>query len=193
MSTWPFDPLRPLTYRCIVADPPWRFALYSERTGAARSPQAHYTCMDLNAIKALPVGQLAAGDCLLCLWATAPMLPQALEVMAAWGFTFKTMGVWAKQSKRGDKQAFGTGYILRSAAEPYLIGTVGRVRVLSHSVRNCIQAPIREHSRKPAEIYRDLEALTDGTRADLFSRESRPGWDSWGQQAGLFDAIGGVA
>ncbi|GBU18050.1 MULTISPECIES: MT-A70 family methyltransferase [Methylobacterium] len=185
--TWPFAPLPPLGFDIIMADPPWSFALRSAR-GERKSPQAQYACMSLDAIKAMPVAQLARGDAFLWLWATNPMLPQALEVMAAWGFTFTTAGAWVKTTS-GGKLAFGTGYVLRSASEPFLIGKFGRPRA-GRAVRTVIMAPTREHSRKPDAAYAAAEALAPDAlrRADLFSRESRPGWMSWGHEAGRFDA-----
>lgn len=185
--TWPFGTLRPLSYDLLMVDPPWRFALRSEK-GEAKSAQAQYACMSLDDIKALPVGHLARKDAILWLWATHPMLPQALEVMAAWGFAFTTSGAWVKTTS-GGKLAFGTGYVLRSASEPFLIGKFGRPGT-ARNVRTILMAPTREHSRKPVEAYIAAEALAcDATRrADLFSRESRPGWDAWGDEAGKFDA-----
>ncbi|MEE7478444.1 MT-A70 family methyltransferase [Methylobacterium hispanicum] len=185
--TWPFGNLQPFGFDLLMVDPPWSFALRSAR-GEAKSAQAQYACMSLDAIKALPVAQLARGDALLWLWATNPMLPQALDVMAAWGFTFSTAGTWVKTTS-GGKLAFGTGYVLRSASEPFLIGKFGQP-VTGRAVRSVILAPAREHSRKPAEAYAAAEALMPGAlrRADLFSRESRPGWDAWGNEAGRFDA-----
>ena len=185
MSDWPFGDMRPLSYDLIVADPPWDFRNFSEK-GEAKNAKAQYDCMDLAAIKALPVGQLAARDCVLWLWATNPMLPQAIETLAAWGFTYKTAGHWSKKTANG-KQAFGTGYILRCAGEPFLIGTVGEP-ACTRSVRSVIEGVVREHSRKPEEAYAAAEALCHRAmnRADLFSRESRPGWTSWGNEVGKF-------
>lgn len=187
MTPWPFGAMRPLSYDLIVADPPWSFDNFSA-AGEAKNAKAQYGCMDLAAIKALPVGQLAARDCVLWLWATNPMLPQAIETMVAWGFTFKTAGHWSKKTVNG-KQAFGTGYILRCAGEPFLIGTVGEPRC-SRTVRSVIEGPIREHSRKPDEAYAAAEALLPRAmnRADLFSRTDRPGWTSWGNETGKFGA-----
>jgi N6-adenosine-specific RNA methylase IME4 len=184
--SWPFGDLRPLTYGLIMADPPWSFDNFSAK-GEAKNPKAHYACMDLRAIDALPVGQLAARDCVLWLWATNPMLPEALEVLRAWGFRYATGGHWVKRTRRG-KLAFGTGYILRSAGEPFLIGTMGQPE-FSRSVRSVIEGEAREHSRKPDEAYREAERLVKGGvwRADLFSRQRRPGWDSWGDQADKFE------
>ncbi|MCJ2129203.1 MT-A70 family methyltransferase [Methylobacterium sp. E-045] len=185
--TWPFGTLPPFGFDMLMVDPPWSFALRSDK-GEAKSAQAQYDCMTLDAIKALPVAELARGDAFLWLWATNPMLPQALAVMAAWGFTFTTSGTWVKTTS-GGKIAFGTGYVLRCASEPFLIGKFGHPRA-GRSVRSVIMAPIREHSRKPDEAYDAAEALMPSAirRADLFSRESRPGWTAWGNEAGHFDA-----
>jgi N6-adenosine-specific RNA methylase IME4 len=183
--TWPFGDLIPLRYRVILADPPWAFRLHSTK-GEAKAPQAHYACMSLADIKALPVNQLAAPDCALLMWATAPMLPDAIETLAAWGFQFKSAGAWAKQSSTGKSWAFGTGYCFRSAAEFYLLGTIGRPRQTSRSIRNLIVAPVREHSRKPDDLHIHAEALFEGPRCELFARERRPGWDAWGNQVEKF-------
>lgn len=183
--TWPFAPLIPLRYGAILADPPWAFGLRSS-AGETKSPQAQYSCMDLDAIKALPVDQLAAPHCLLVMWATAPMLPQALEVMLSWRFRFITAGSWGKQSSTGTKWAFGTGYVMRSAAEFYLVGRIGQPVYRSRSVRNLIVAPVREHSRKPDQMYDDIERLVDGPYAELFARQTRPGWSAWGNQIDKF-------
>ena len=185
MTARPFASLRPLSYGAILADPPWAFGLRSE-AGEAKSPQAHYGCMDLDAIKALPVSHLAAPDCLLVMWATAPMLPQAIDTMAAWGFRYVSAGPWAKQSKTGEKWAFGTGYVFRSAAEFFLVGVIGKPTYLSRSIRNLIVAPVREHSRKPDEMYAMVEALVPGPYVELFARQQRPGWDAWGNQTTKF-------
>lgn len=183
--TWPFGALRMFGYGAILADPPWYFRNFSAK-GEAKNPVAHYACMDTAQIAALPVNQLAAPDCALLMWATAPMLPDALALMTAWGFTFKSAGAWAKQSSTGDKWAFGTGYCFRSAAEFYLLGTIGKPKVRSRSVRNLIVAPTREHSRKPGKLHGDVESLYAGPYLELFAREARPGWDAWGNEVGRF-------
>jgi N6-adenosine-specific RNA methylase IME4 len=176
-----FEDIPRLHYGLIMADPPWSFALRSAK-GQAKSPQAHYRCMSADWIKALPVSHLAAPDCLLFLWATNPLLPLAFEVMGAWGFTFKTAGHWSKKTKHG-KQAFGTGYILRCAGEPFIIGTIGNPKV-SRRVRSVIEGPLREHSRKPDEAFAAAEELCgDVPRLELFSRQPREGWDTFGDEA----------
>lgn len=188
MITWPFDDLRPNYYGAILADPPWTFRTYS-RKGEGKSPQSHYACMALADIKALPVADLAAPDCALVMWATAPMLPHAMEALSAWGFKYKSAGTWAKQSKAGRSWAFGTGFIYRSAAEFWLLGTRGKPRGLNRSTRNLIVAPVREHSRKPDEMAAGIERLFAGPYADLFARQRRPGWDAWGNEVDKFSPV----
>lgn len=179
--------LPPGPFDLICCDPPWRFQVYSRETGLQKSADAHYSTMTIDDVKALPISSVAADDCLLWLWCTAPMLRQGFEVLDAWGFTYKSMGVWHKRTKHGKTQ-FGTGFRLRSACEPFLIATIGNPKS-TRGVRNLIEGKVREHSRKPDEAYQAAEQLMpDARRLDLFSRESREGWTGWGLQAGLYDA-----
>jgi len=150
-TNWPFGSPQRAACGTIAADPPWTFATWSQ-AGQGKSASQHYSTMSLEAIKDLPVADLAAPDCLLLLWATQAQIDQALDVMRRWGFTFKSVGTWAKQSRSGANWAFGTGYWLRSAAEFFLIGTRGRPKSQSRSERNLIVAPVREHSRKPDRL-----------------------------------------
>lgn len=185
-DAWPFGDLAPRRYDFIMADPPWLYRNYSDR-GQLKNATAHYPCMGGSEIRDLPVMDLAAPDCALWLWATNPMLPEALETLRAWGFTFKTAGHWAKTTRHG-KQAFGTGYILRCAGEPFLIGTRGEPAFASN-IRSVVLGPLREHSRKPDEAYRAAERLCPKAtwRADLFTRQIRPGWDAWGNEVHKFE------
>lgn len=186
-APWALDPLPMFAFSVIMCDPPWAFENYSEK-GEGRSAKAHYDCMPTSEIAALPIGHLASGDAWLWLWATWPMLRDAQAVMEAWGFRYVTGGPWLKRGRSG-KVAFGTGYIFRECNEPFLIGKIGNPPVCSRSVRNLIEAPRRQHSRKPDEAYTVCEQLFGpARRADIFSRETRPGWSSWGREAGKFDA-----
>lgn len=183
--TWPWPDLPAHAFDLIMADPPWRFELRSEK-GEEKSAQAHYATMTLDDIANLPVAGLAKPDCLLWLWATAPMLDQQIDVLKAWGFTFKTSGVWVKRTVN-DKLAFGTGYLLRNAHEPFLIGTRGAPET-ARNVRSVVMGPARAHSQKPDEAYRAAEGLIPGgSRVELFSRTNRRGWAAWGNEAGKFD------
>ena len=185
MKKWPFEPLNMFTYDVIVADPPWRFDNWSKK-GEGKNAVSHYNCMSIEDIKALPVGDLATQNAILVLWATNPMLDRAFEVMKAWNFKFKTAGTWVKLTTN-EKLAFGTGYILRSANEPFLIGTIGKPG-FSNSVRS-VCAGTREHSRKPDEMIDMVEVLAGAhtKKLELFSRTDRPGWDAWGDEIGKFE------
>ena len=185
MSNWPFGNLTPQSYDMLMVDPPWSFKTYSEN-GNEKGAKAKYSCMSLDDIAALPVKELASKDCLLLMWATNPMLIPAIRIMESWGFTYKTAAHWVKKTKHG-KIAFGTGYLLRCAGEPLLIGTIGKPKT-SRSCRTIIEGLVREHSRKPDEAFGWAERLMpEASRAEIFSRENRPGWDCWGDEAGKFD------
>ena len=185
--TWPFAPLVPLAYSMLVLDPPWAFKTRTPK-GWKKSPQAHYACMTIEDICALPVGQLAAPDCVLFLWATWPLLAEAQQAMGRWGFRYVSGGAWHKRTKNGCS-AFGTGYRVRSSCEPFLIGVLGRPQT-SRAHRNIIEGLARQHSRKPEEAYAWCESYLPGARrAEVFSRESRPGWEHWGNEAGKFDEV----
>ncbi len=187
LANWPFKGLQPGKYNLVMADPPWQFELYSGE-GEEKSAQAKYECMKLEDIVSLPVADLAAPDCLLWLWATAPMLDQQIDVLKRWGFEFTTSGVWVKTTKRG-KLAFGTGYVLRNSHELFLIGTRGDPKT-SKSVRSVVMGERREHSRKPETAFQAAEKLiASATRCELFSRTNRPGWDVWGNETGKFNQM----
>lgn len=186
-DTWPFSPLMPMSYEVLAVDPPWRFRTWSE-SNQQKSASKHYDLMMIDEIKALPVGQLAQRDSLLLLWATAPMLPQAFECMKAWGFTYKSSMVWRKVTVNG-KVRMGTGYWARSMHEQILIGSIGKPLKFS-AFPSIFDGIAREHSRKPEEFFNLVAKHTAGLRrADVFSRESRLGWDSFGHETGKFDQL----
>ena len=171
------------TYGCIMADPPWHFRSWSAK-GTGRSAEQHYAVMNLEDIKSLDVSAIAARDACLFLWAVDCMLPEALETMAAWGFTFKTVAFdWIKQTTNG-KWHIGLGYWTRMGSERVLLGTRGKPKPLSHAVRQVVIAKRREHSRKPDEVRGRIEQLVAGPRLELFAREAAIGWDSWGNEVG---------
>jgi N6-adenosine-specific RNA methylase IME4 len=186
MSSFP----RSKHYKVIYADPPWTFATYS-RKGKGRSPEAYYDCMSVADIKALPVAEWAADDCVLLLWATDPLLEKAFQIIDAWGFKYKTVGFyWAKLKKPDtsfDERSFftGLGFWTRANPELCLLATRGRPHRRRADVRKLIVAPRREHSRKPDEAYERIEALCEGPYLEMFARFSRPSWDSWGIDAEL--------
>jgi N6-adenosine-specific RNA methylase IME4 len=185
-----FADLPPFGFDLIMADPPWAFKTYSDK-GHAKAAQSHYECMSISDIKALPVGHLMAPDAVLWLWATNSMLDQAFDVLRAWGVRFVTAGTWVKRTAHG-KLAFGTGYRLRCANEPFLLATNGNPAT-ARNVRSVIEGPVREHSRKPdeafAEAARLVAPISNARKLELFARESREGWATWGNEATKFDQV----
>lgn len=181
-------PTTPGGFRCIYADPAWSFKTYG-KNGHDKSPEAHYPTMALEDIKALPVGDVAAKDCFLLMWATWPVLDQALDLMGSWGFKYTTGGAWAKQSSTGKKWQFGTGYIFRSASEPLLVGKRGKPIWKSKSERNLWVSPVREHSRKPDEVVEMIERSIDGPFLELNARTTRQGWSVWGNETNKFGNV----
>lgn len=171
----------------IYADPPWTFVTHSAK-GKGKSPEQHYSCMSIDDIKALPVAALAAPDCALLMWITDPHLSLGMDVIKDWGFTYKTVGfTWAKQGRKDhEKWHFGTGYYTRANPEMCLLATRGKPKRLSASVRQLVVSPVREHSRKPDEVYDRIEALMPGPYLELFARTTRPGWTAWGNQTERF-------
>lgn len=189
------------SFAAILADPPWSYSVFSEK-GKGRSAEQHYATMNLDDICALPVGSIAQKNSHLFMWVTGPCLVRGMHipVMEAWGFTPSSdVFVWLK-AKRGDFEngcffldetvfSKGMGHTSRKNAEYVILGRRGSPRRLSKSIHQIIVAPRREHSRKPDEIYARIEAYTDGPYIELFARQSRQGWSSWGNQKTKFDEV----
>jgi N6-adenosine-specific RNA methylase IME4 len=185
---WPFGGLSSSSADVISADPPWSFRNFSAK-GHGKGAHAHYQCMSLDDIKAMPVRALAADSAWLFLWTSAPMLDQAFDVMKAWGFTYKSRIAWRKMTVNG-KVRFGPGYVVRTMHEDVLIGTIGKP-ARDKAMPSIFDGLAREHSRKPDEFYAAVERFAPAARKlDLFSRESRPGWAKWGDQSSMFDEVG---
>lgn len=186
----------------ILADPPWHFqALASPPYGKGRAAESHYQTMKEADICALPVADLAADDCVLFMWACWPMIEQAFRVVRDWGFVFKTCGFcWIKadatQIHMFDEEIepdMLLGYWTRSNSEVCLLATRGKPKRMAADVRQAIIAPKREHSRKPKGVHARIERLCSGPYLELFARQSRPNWTTWGNQATKFDKPLGVA
>jgi N6-adenosine-specific RNA methylase IME4 len=185
---WPFGDLRQFGYQVLYADPPWPFENYSAK-GESRNPNRHYETMSLAQLKALPVGHLAAETCALFMWVTDPLLPQAIEVMQAWGFRFATVAfTWAKRTRLDTGWHMGTGYYTRANPEMCLLGMNGRRAPRVHDVRQLVVDSIRQHSRKPDRVRTDIERMYPGPYLELFARQPHPGWDSWGLETTKFPA-----
>ncbi|NGO64221.1 adenine methyltransferase [Rhizobium daejeonense] len=188
----------------LYADPPWRFDAWSER-GEDRGAVQHYACMDMASLKALPVAEIAAKDAALFLWVIQPMLPQAMELVSAWGFTLKTVAFcWIKvkgpygQSRLfidSDDVRMGMGYHTRSGMEQCWLATRGRGynRATMREAQVHFEA-VREHSRKPEYFAEAIERLTgpDTRKVELFCRTPRPGWSHFGNEVGKFRLEGAL-
>lgn len=176
----------------IGADPPWHF-----KSGVnSRHALAHYPTMKMADIRALPVLDLAAPDCALFLWTSAPFLDQSISVMKGWGFRYTSIAfTWLKLQKRHrdalflDKDVFiALGHTSRKSTEICLLGKRGKPNRLSKSIHEVIIAARREHSRKPEAFYDRAAALYPGPCIDVFSRQARPGWFQFGNEAEKFGA-----
>ena len=195
--TWPFGLLRQSTYGVIYADPAWHYETYSGGGVPQRADEQHYDTMSVEQMARLPVSQLAKPDCALFMWGIASHLPQALQLGAAWGFTYSSKAfTWAKLNKKAiadkrrcdDASAYfmGMGHGTRRNTEDCWLFTRGNPKRMDRGVRELIVSPIREHSRKPDETYERIERLFQGPYCELFARNSRARWSSWGNETGKF-------
>lgn len=143
-----------------------------------------YRTMSIEEIADLPVKKLADENCALFLWVTFPLLKEIWKVIAAWGFTYKSVAfVWIKQNKKADSLFWGMGYWTRANAEICILATKGSPKRYSKRVHQVIVSHIEEHSKKPEEARRRIEQLMgDVPRIELFARRETPGWDVWGNE-----------
>lgn len=164
-------------YSVIYADPPWAYR--SKRTGGSMTSGAaqQYPVLTTDQVAALDVTSLCAKPAVCFLWATVPMLPDALYVLGRWGFTYKTALVWHKTGR------LGLGHWFRGEAELLLLGTLGAYPAFRSSIRNVIAAARTGHSAKPGRFREVIESVTpNARRLELFAREKVEGWDAWGDQ-----------
>ena len=146
-------------YQVIYADPPWAYRVWSKK-GNGRSAESHYPTMSIEEIADLPVKKLADENCALFLWVTFPLLKEIWKVIAAWGFTYKSVAfVWIKQNKKADSLFWGMGYWTRANAEICILATKGSPKRYSKRVHQVIVSHIEEHSKKPEEARRRIEQL----------------------------------
>src|SRR4029079_7207110 len=176
-----YIPFRDNNYNIIYADPPWQYD--NKNTGwNMKSGASHkYETMSLKQLKGLPISDITEKDCCLFLWATVPMLPEALEVMKSWKFRYKTMLTWRKL-----EVGRGLGYWFRGECEHLLFGIKGNIRSFLCQETNFIQYKVLEHSEKPHLFRKLIERATnkiqDPKRIELFARQKIYGWDAWGNQ-----------
>lgn len=171
-------------YATIYSDCPWKFLTRSPK-GLGRSADKHYPTMTIKDIKALPISELAAKNCVLLFWVTDPFLKIGLDIIEAWGFKYKTIAFdWVKLNPKSPGFHMGNGYWTRSNPERVLLATRGAPKRIAKDVRQLIISRRREHSRKPDELYDRIERLVPGPYIELFGRTEREQWDSWGHHVG---------
>ena len=172
------EPLPEGPYRVIVADPPWPYALRRPTINDSRG-YPEYAGMTLEEIAALPVVARAADDAVLWLWTTNAFLQPAFDICQAWGFEYRTLLTWAKNK-------IGLGDWLRGQTEHCLMGSRGAPTITLSNQSTLLRADVRDHSRKPDEFYALVEGLCPAPkrgRLDMFARQARDGWRSWGHES----------
>lgn len=167
-------------YNIIYADPPWKY----DDNGCQGAAEKQYNTMTVGQLKRMDINSLCEKDCVLFMWATYPKLREALEVISAWGFEYKSIGFqWVKLNKNGIGFFFGLGRWTRGNTEPCLIAVKGKPKRISASVGQLVFSPLKRHSEKPVQVRdRIVQLLGDLPRVELFARQKVEGWDSWGNE-----------
>lgn len=187
----------------IECDPPWTYEVWADK-GQSRNASAHYDLMDTNAIKALPVLDIAdRAGCLLFLWVTGPLLDVGIACATGWGFKYVTIGFnWVKRDRK-NSWFRGNGHYTRANSELCLIFKIGdTVKRQARNVSQIVSDSLlpedfthgdlftvqtitdkRRHSAKPLAVYDELDRMyPDETKVRLFARDERPGWYSYGDE-----------
>lgn len=173
-------------FKTVLADPPWRFVNRTGKMAPEHKRLSRYGTMTTDEICRLPVSDAVSSTAHLYLWTPNALLPDALKVMSAWGFEYKTNLVWHKIRKDGGSDGRGVGFYFRNVTELILFGVRGKnARTLDPGRRqvNFMSSRKREHSRKPDEQYDLIEACSPGPYLEMFARGIRPEWTYWGNQA----------
>lgn len=176
-------------YSIIYADPPWSYQQCGTSKKSRGTAKKHYPTMTTKDICGLPEPDICANDGAACfMWATFPNMPEAIKVMEAWGFIYKTAAfVWVKKYAKSNKNFWGMGAYTRANAEVCLIGVTPNFKagekIISHKVHQIIEALYEGHSKKPDETRnRIVQLLGDVPRIELFARQRAEGWDVWGNE-----------
>ena len=183
-----FEQIPTNTYEIILCDPPW---VYRDKCNAGKRGAVHkYALMTDTQLCQLPVPLIACPDSILFMWVTMPKLREGLDLMAAWGFTYKTVAfTWVKRNRLAPTWFWGMGRWTRANAELVVLGTRGKPQRQHAGVHSVIDAPIGPHSRKPSETRdRIVSLMGDRPRIELFARGDTPGWDAWGNTPTFADA-----
>ena len=172
-----------MRFDIIYIDPPWDYRVWSKKTGSGRCAIKYYPTMNINDIYSVSLGDIASKNCCLFLWATFPQLPEALQCIKRWGFTYKTDAfVWIKINKDGSP-FMGLGYWTRKNVEVCYLATKGNPKRVNKGIPEVIISPRLRHSAKPPEVRdRIVSLMGDLPRIELFARETCPGWISIGNE-----------
>ena len=177
-------------YGTILIDPPWRFANRTGKVGPEHKRLHRYETLSFEEIANLPVPELSLPKSHLYLWCPNALLLEALNIMKAWEFTYKTNIVWYKVRKDGGPDGRGVGFYFRNVTELLLFGVKGHLRTLAPGRRqvNIVISRKQEHSRKPDRVYPIIEACSPGPYLELFARERTNGWTQWGDELDSYKA-----
>ena len=173
-------------FRTVMADPPWQFQNKTGKVAPEHKRLNRYSTMTLDEIKSLPVSSICSDTAHLYLWVPNALLPEGIQVLQSWGFSYKSNIVWHKIRKDGGPDGRGVGFYFRNVTELILFGVRGKnARTLKpgRTQVNFLATRKREHSRKPDEQYRIIESCSPGPYLEMFARGTREGWHSWGNQS----------
>ncbi len=181
-------------FKVVYADPAWKYLTRGQQGPSSRVPDRHYKTMALSDVCALPIGEIAADDAWLFLWAPWAFTKHIFEVIAAWDFEFSSIGfTWVKlkRSHTGELMTrrsvhMTTGYTTRKNTEPCWIARRGSPRRNRGDIQEAVFEPVREHSRKPDEVARRIVRYASGPRVELFARQAQPGFVGWGDEMGKY-------
>ena len=168
-------------YEIILVDPPWK---YADSADAGKRGASHkYDVMTLEDICNMPVKNIMAENCIVFMWVTNPFLQDCFKVADAWGLTYKTKAFnWVKYTVNG-KLFFGMGRWTRANSEDCLLFVKGKPKRADASVPQIVRSRILNHSVKPPEVRNSIVKLMgDLPRIELFARQKKEGWESWGNQ-----------
>ena len=177
-------------FGAILVDPPWRFINRTGKVAPEHRRLARYKTMSTEELERLPVEKLAKPACHLYLWCPNALLPDGLNLLKTWGFTYKTNLIWYKIRKDGGPDGRGVGFYFRNVTEVVLFGVKGNLRTLASGRRqtNIIVHRKREHSRKPPTLYNIIEACSPAPFVELFAREQVERWSQWGDEVGTYQS-----
>jgi N6-adenosine-specific RNA methylase IME4 len=173
----------------ILIDPPWRFSNLTGKVGPEHKRLYRYETMSFDEITALPINKLSLPQSHLYLWCPNALLLEALNIMKAWGFTYKTNIVWFKVRKDRGPDGRGVGFYFRNVTELLLFGVKGKLRTLKpgRTQVNIILTRKREHSRKPDEVYDIIQRCSPPPYLELFARQRVAGWTQWGKEVDTYE------